>query len=182
MASTTTTTTSSTTTTTVQHSFTLNYTGRIETVPSEIAHLMAAGDQVRGSYTFDPNAAPTEVSETRAWYPLMQMTVEIVGRGISATCATPNPFGIGVSNDEFGEDRYSVSSSGCVVQGPEGLGLMGIGFTLADDDQTAFASEALPLSIDVGEFEHASLGVGFHCQVPLDCFVGASLDAISPAN
>jgi hypothetical protein len=139
---------------------TVSFSGTIDFVPSQIASgPFEAGDPVSGSFqidsaTPDGDAEPTEGSYEGA---VSNLSFEI--GGYSGAGAGENELHMR-DGEGFVVDNFFVQSD---FGGPDVAGFPPFHFlvNLGDTDNTVFTSDAIPASLDLAEFEIASVILGF---------------------
>jgi hypothetical protein len=127
----------------------LSWSGTINSVDPALASVFAVGDAASGSFLIDSATADLNADPAVGFYFDAASTVAFSFDTYSAGADNGTLFvidGVGTSPDEL------ILTAGFTGDPVAGLASSSFGFDLGDDTQTVFASDAIPLSLDLSDF------------------------------
>ncbi len=143
--------------------------------------LFVLGEAVTGSYTFDPDTPDSEPANANLGVYAAESFSIVFAGGFSAVNAADAAMNITVNSEGgFGTD-YIVDVSGLATPLLADLVLEQVSLFLDDEENTAIASDALPLALDLADFELAVIALSFADPVNPSDFraVGVELDTLT---
>ncbi len=134
------------------------FTGTVTNVPATLADGFDVGETVTGFYRFDETTPDTNGAINAGTYlAIDDYQVQLSG-GYAASAAAGE---IGVSLPATGAYRYRVDATSPSGPDVSGFALTSMVILLEDSSRTAFGSPALPVSLDLGDFDFRVFGLIF---------------------
>jgi len=149
---------------------------------------IAVNDTLTGILQYDLDLVDGRADANLGSY----LAVPLVDNFINGTNGATGNFETTVSleitvGDDFGSDQINFSASGDTI--PSAIAVSGIDFVeidiiLQDTDETAFSDDSLPATLDLADFEEASLSflAGGSSSSSLASFVQATITSITPTT
>ena len=134
------------------------FTGTVTSVSSPLAGGFDVGETVTGFYRFDETTPDTNGAVNAGTYVAIDDYQVQLSGGYAASAAAGE---IGVGLPVTGAHRYRVDATSPSGPNVSGFALTGIVILLEDSSQTAFGSPALPVSLDLGDFDFRLFGLIF---------------------
>lgn len=146
------------------------FTGTVTSTTSGLAGGFTVGGLVTGSYRFDETTPDSDATTNRGVYPAID-DYRVQFGGSYAASATAGEISVRVP--PFGVHTYAAAAS---PSGPNvsGLAPTNMVLVLEDSSQTALGSEALPVSLDPGNFDFRVFQLSFG-----EDFVSVDLETFS---
>ena len=134
------------------------FTGTVTDVSAPLAADFSIGESVVGSYQFDETTPDTDVIiNTGTYLAIDDYQVQFNGGYAASAAAGEIRVGLPPAN------AYTYRARATSPSGPSvsGFSLAGMSLVLEDSSQTAFGSVALPVSLDLGDFDTQLFGLIF---------------------
>jgi hypothetical protein len=143
---------------------TVSFTGTIIGIPPELASGFTAFDPVSGSFQFDSATADTVANPAVGFYPgptnfsftFGSYTATSPGGEPSHFIRVDDNLALSITIDLYGVETRNVTGGAFGFFQPTRLT-----FIMSDSTATAFASDALPTSLDLADFDTASANIVF---------------------